>query len=162
MICALVCASGVNLVVDQVLAVLILEYSPNSLGNLSSLLEVIGVDLGLNSSQFLQRFFKPPRASFGILLGLLCAANPVQVVTCFSFVATLRYVVTVEFRVRQAVVSPGQDMFPLDPSASNLIAKLFILLPGPGHLTYKVTMPGRYLGKVFVRGEFAVRNVDEI
>ena len=53
-------------------------------------------------------------------------------------------------------------MFPLDLSLSDSFAKLLVLLPCSGHHTDKATMPNGDLLKIFLRGQFAVCDIDEV
>ena len=151
-----------NLVGNHLLAVFLLENAFDLFRDLLSLLEVVGIDLGLNFPQLLQRSLNPSRPSLCILLCFLCAADPMQTITTGGFVISLRHIVAIHFRVWFAVILSGENMFPLDSPLPDSTTELFVFLPRPGHHGDKTTMPARDFLKIFLRGEFAVCDIDEI
>ena len=130
--------------------------------DLFSRLEIVGVQLGLDVSQFIQGSLDLAAAGRCILLSLLSATDPVQTVSVRGFIITFGHVVAVRFRVRFAIVFAGQDVLPLDPLAYDLFSESLVLTPSPGHHADKQTVPGRNLVKVLFGSQFAVRHIDEI
>ena len=107
MIDVLVVSGSVDLEFDQRLASGILENALNPLRDLLSRLEIVGVQLGLDASQFFQGSLKLATAGGCILLNLLGATDPVQTVAVRSFVITLGQVVAVCLRIGLAIVLAG-------------------------------------------------------
>ena len=97
LISVFVFSRSVNLVLDQRLALFLLENAVDSLRDLLSPLEIVGVELWLDLSQLFECSVDPSVSGFYILLGLLRAADPVQPISVRRFVITLRHIVAVEF-----------------------------------------------------------------
>ena len=100
----LVFTGSVDLEFDQRLASSIFKNALNPLRDLFSRLEIVGVQLGLDASEFFQGSFKLATAGGCILLSLLDATDPVQTVAVRSFVITVGHVVAVCLRIGLAIV----------------------------------------------------------
>ncbi len=85
-----------------------------------------------------------------------------QLISLVTVVVSLCQIVAVQLRIRLAIISPGQEVFPLDLPLADSCTKLFVFFPSPRHHANKQAIPEINLAKILRGRQLAVCHVDEI